>query len=405
MRSISGLLNLATSLSQNTSAANQTTMLALLNEQHRLLLENYFDNETTFTTETIGAMNLTLTTEPVAGDTSATLTSAWTYASGVQNVSFPNQNTDYFAVQFTNGSATITWQEPLTGDTNSTSIATTGFQSYRLPTGISKITDSTITVGQLKFVPAPVNTRADWDKLNFLPYSSDIPNYYFIYGPYLSFWPVPSTTGNKISFNYKTRVPDFSTNFLFSSSGGAAYVAGQQTYDYQKGTLTDAADDGVTITGDSTAWATAQGPTGGLGMPTGVDVSQLNLYLVINQPYGDGFWYPIQQFTDDTHLILQTPIMNTYGLSSATYSIGQLPLMPKSEDFQDCLVYGALKIYFSSIVPDPNKYKQFDKEFQDRMAKMAQYVGTKQISYNLGENPPMANPNSYPYYPGQVANS
>ncbi|MDE2102437.1 MAG: hypothetical protein KGL39_34645 [Patescibacteria group bacterium] len=385
------------------------TMLELINEQYRLLLENFFDNEQSFSTETVGAMNLTLTAIPAAGDTSATLTSTWAYASGVQKVTFTNQNSDYFDVQFTNGSASITWQEPLTGACTSVNISTTGFQSYRLPAGISKITDSTITVGQLKFVPARVATRQQWDNLNFLPYSSDIPNYYFIYGPYINFWPVPSTTGNKITFNYKTRVPDLSTAYVFNSAAGAQYdpssqsaVNGVLCFDYQQGTITSAADDGVSITGTGTKWVTAQGASGGFGAPANIDLGQQTLALRINPPTGDGLWYPIQQFADDTHLTLASPIINSFALTGATYSIGQVPLMYKSEDFHEMLVYGALMLYFSTIVPDPNKYKQFDLEYKKREQKMSEYVGTKSIDYNLGSKPALLQPSAYPFYPGSV---
>lgn len=407
MRTTASLLDLAVRLSLNQSPQNQVTMLGLINEQYRLLLENYFDNEQSYSTETVGGMNLTLTAIPAAGATSATLTSAWAYSSGIQKVTF--DNSDYIDVQFTNGNTAITWQEPLTSACTTTAISTTGFQAYRLPAGISKITDSTITVGQLKFVPARVASRQQWDNLNFLPYSSDIPNYYFIYGAYIYFWPVPSTTGNKITFNYKTRVPDLSTAFVFNSATGAQYntstqsfVNGVLCFDYQQGTITSAADDGVSITGAGTKWITAQGASGGLGMPSNIDVSAQNLALFINPPQGDGLAYPIQQFTDDTHLILSSPIINSFGLTGSTYSIGQVPLMAKSEDFHEMLVYGALKMYFSTIVPDPNKYKQFDAEYKLRELKMAEYVGTKSINYNLGSKPALLQPSAYPFYPGSV---
>lgn len=411
MRTVANLLNTALNLSQNTSPQNQAVMLELLNEQYRLLLENYFDNEQSFSTATVGAMDLTLTGTPAAGDTSATLSSAWTYASGVQKVTFDNANSDYFTVQFTNGSAAITWQEPLTGACTSADISTTGFQSYRLPAGISKITDMTITVGQLKFTPARIATRQQWDNVNFLPYTSDIPNYYFIYGPYINFWPVPSTTGNQITFNYKTRVPDLSTAYVFNNATGTQYNTSTQSpsngvicFDYQQGTITSAADDAITITGSGTKWVTAQGASGGLGMPSGVDMGQQNLALRINPPQGDGLWYPIQQFTNDTSLTLATPIQNSFSLTGATYSIGQVPLMYKSEDFHEMLVYGALLVYFSTIVPDPNKYKQFDAEYKKRELKMAEYVGTKSIDYNLGSKPALLQPSAYPFYPGSVNN-
>lgn len=467
MKTYSQLLNLATTLSNNLSAANQSLMSSLLDEQHRLLLENYFDNERSFSTETVGAMDLAVTAHINQADTSATLTGVWEYPSGMQQVTFTNTsgttytttatlangavsgtlsaswtgptgllsitftnaNSDVRDVLFTNGSTAISWTEPLTAATTTTTITTAstsqiinvlfeynsatiewtdelnwaitdtaittgGFQKYRIPASISKITNGTIMVGQLRFVPAPVQTRTQWDNLNFLPYPSDIPNYFYIYGGYVEFWPVPSTTGNRITFNYKTRVPNFSTAFLFSDATGTAYVEGQTTYDYQKGTISSAAVGSVQIVGTGTAWNT----TG--KFPLNVDVSQYNLGLRIDPPYGDGIWYPIQQFTDDTHLILSNPIENAPDISSATYSIGQLPVL--QEDFQETMVYGALKIYFSTIFPDPNRFKLFDEEYQKRIGMLDDYAGTKQVNYNLGSKPVLLNPNNYPFYPGNV---
>ena len=465
MKTTSSLLNAYTNLSNNTSAANQSTGLQLLDEQHRLLLEKYFDNEKQFTTETVGAMDLAVTAVINQASQSATLTGTWRYASGAQQVTFTNtagttytitavcadgatsatlssswsgptgllsitfDNDDVRDVYFTASSTAITWTEPLTAATTTTTITTAstsqiieviferssatitwldslnwavtdlaittgGFQKYAIPAGISKITNGTITVGQLRFVPAPVQTRTEWDNINFLPYSSDIPNYFYIYNGFIEFWPLPSTTGNKITFNYKTRVPNLSTAFVFSDTSGAAYVAGQTTYDYQKGTISAASVGSVMITGSSTSWNT----TG--KFPLGVDVTMFNLGLRIDPPYGDGLWYPIQSFTSDTALVLANPIMDAPNISSATYSIGQMPLL--NEDFHDTMVYGALKVYFSTIYTDPNKFKQVNGEYQARLLALSDYAGTKQVNYNLGDRPALLNPNNYPFAPGNV---
>ena len=444
MKTFTTLVNLATTLTGNTSSTNQVLLGQLINDQHRYTLENYFDNETSFSTETIGAMNLTLASEPAAGATSATLSSAWNYASGEQQIYLANAITqpilsanlaigatsgtlstawtyttqtqattfsdgeirnvlytqsstaiswtggltsavttaltitlppaDSPTVQFTKGSTAITWQEPLNSYVTSLSFSTGGFQKYRIPANVSKITNNTITVGTLRFVPAPVMTRTQWDTLNFLPYPSDIPNYFFLYGGYAEFWPVPSTTGNKITFNYKSRVPDL--NFT----------------DYSTGNITALTVNGVQVTGTGTSWNTT-----GL-YPLNVDISSYNLYLKVNPPYGDGIWYLIQQFNSDTSLTLAMPIQNAPNITAAsTYTIGQLPLL--SEDFHDALVYGALMQYYTHIVPDPNKFGQSEKEYKRRLQLLEDYAGTKQVSYNLGEKPVTLNANSYPFYP------
>jgi hypothetical protein len=472
MKSFANLLNLYTSVTQNGSSDNQSFGQQLMGDQHRFLIEKYFDNERQFFTTTVGAMNLAITGTLNVSALSATLTGSWNYQNGtqgviftnlaawttatttvtlalnatsgtlsinwtgptgLQSVTFNNTNQDVRDVSFTNGSTAISWTPPLTGATTTTSltfnatsqsvqvtfdnssttinwttpltygisntaITTAGFQKYAIPANISKLTNSTISIGQLRFVPAPVQTREAWDRLNFLPYSSDIPNYFFIYNGFVEFWPLPSTTGNTIAFNYKGRIPEFSTAFLFSDTSGTAYVAGQTVFDYQNGAITTAAVGSVNITGTGTSWNT----TG--KFPLNVDVSAYNLYLIINAPYGDGIWYPIQQFNSDTTLVLAKPIQNAPAISNVAhnYSIGQLPVL--SEDFHDMLVYGAAMTYYNSIVPDQNRFRLYEKMYAARLELLSEYAGTKQVNYNLGEQPAMLNPNNYPFYPNGVKN-
>lgn len=389
MKTTSTLLNLTTSLTQNITAANQALMFQLLNDQHRYLIQRYFDNERSVTTTTVGSMNLTLTGAPAVNATTATLTVAWAYPTGSQLVNFSDQ--EQRTVLFTNGSTAISWTGGLTGSTVTTAISTLGFQAYNIPANVSKIKNDTINVGQLKFVPAPIMTRAEWDLVNFLPYNSDIPNYYFIYNGQLLLWPIPSTTGNIITFNYKARVPDFSTAFLFSDTAGTAYVAGAATFDYQVGSLSGITAGSTTITGSSTSWNT----TG--KYPLNTDVTPYNLYLSINAPQGEGIWYPISKFNSDTSLTLALPIINAPSATSAShgYSIGQMPVL--SEDFADMLSYGVLATYFSTLVEKPEKFKQFDLLYKERLIMLEDYAGTKSVNVDLGAQPQFSNPNLYPY--------
>lgn len=393
MKSLALLSNLYTNLANNSSSDNQALGIQLMGDRQRYLLQKYFDNERQFTTSTIGSMTLALTGMPLSGAASATLSVAWAYPTGTQGVNFTNSTNDTRQALFTNGSTAITWQIALTSNTTVASIGTQGFQKYAIPASISKITNSTLTVGQLKFIPAPVETRTEWDTVNFLPYSSDIPNYFFIYAGNLELWPIPSTTGNIITFNYKTRVPDFSTAFLFSDTSGAAFIPGQKAFDYQKGTVAALAG-GTTVTGTSTAWNT----TG--KFPLNTDVSFYNLYLIVNAPFGDGYAYPISQFNSDTSLTLSLPILNAPNLTGASYTIGQYPIL--QEDFHDMLVYGSLSEYYTYIAPDPNKFKENDQKYKDKLLMMSDYSGTKTVNYNLGERPALLNPNNYPYYPNGV---
>lgn len=369
MKTRTVLINLATSLTNNTSSTNQALMGQLLNDQHRYLIQKYFDNERTATTTTVGGMSLTLTGSLSIGAVSATLSASWTYPTVAQLVNFSGGQQRN--VLFTNGSTAITWADGLTA-TATTAIATVGVQYYRIPANISKIKNDTINVGQLKYQPVEVKTRTDWDNINFLPYTSDIPNYYFIYNGQLGIFPIPSSTGNVLTFNYKTRVPDLSyTDYSTGNIATAGMVVGS-----------------TTVTGTGTNWIT----TG--TYPSGVDLTFQNLYLRADPPNGDGIWYSINSFQSGTSLTLNNPVINAPNVtSSTTYTIGQMPLL--SEDFHDMIVYGALMVYFSSIVTDDTQYKQFEALYNERLALLAEYAGTKSVNVDLGIEPSMVNANLF----------
>jgi len=284
MKTFTQLVNLATNLSNNTTAANSSLMGQLISDQHRYLVQKYFDNERTYSTLTIGAEDLTVTIAPANAATSATLSTAWTNQTVQQLVTF--DNSEQRNVKFSQGSTAITWQPPLTSACTTTAISTIGVQAYPIPASISKIKNNTISVGQLQFTPAPVRTIQEWTMINSLPYTSNIPNYYFIYQNQVQFWPIPSSSGQVINFNYKARVPDLT----FA--------------DYSTGTLSSLAVGDNQITGTTTAWNT----TG--TYPLNTDLSFFNLAIKITPPSGDGLWYPILRFTSDTDVLLASPIQN-----------------------------------------------------------------------------------------------
>lgn len=368
MKSFTTLKNLYGSLSTNASTTNLTLGGQLINDQQRYLLQKYFDNERSAQTTTVGGQSLTLTGSLSANATTATLTASWSYPTCTQLVNFSNSNQR--SVLFTNGSTAISWTGGLTA-TATTAITTVGVQDYLIPADVSKIKDDTITVGQLRYSVREVKTRLEWDIINTLPYTSDIPNYYFIWNGRLGVFPIPSTTGNILTFNYKSRVADL-------------------TYaDYSVGNI---ASSGMTVgstavTGTSTIWTV---------YPQNVDLSAANLMLRADPPNGDGIWYPISRFTSATTLVLQTPVVNAPNITgSTTYTIGQFPIL--SEDFHDMLVHGALTTYFSSVKTDKDAFKQFATLYEQRLELLAQYAGTKSVTVDLGGPIQQENGNLYLY--------
>jgi len=368
MKTLTTLGALYTNLSNNESSDNLALGRQLISDQHRYLIQKYFDNERTYTTLTVGGADLTLTAPLVTGASTGTLTAVWPTASCWQLVVFSNG--EQRTVYFTQGSASISWNPALTSSAT-IDIAPVGQQSYIIPANISKIKNDTITVGQLVYTPAPVRSIQDWTLLNALPYTSDIPNYFYIYQNQVMFWPIPSTSGNVISFNYKSRVPDLT----FA--------------DYSTGTLSSIGVGDNTITGVGTAW----NATG--GYPLNTDLTFFNLFIKITPPSGDGIWYPIQKFTSDTEVVLVTPIQNAPSATASSYVIGQLPLL--QEDFHDMLVYGSLMTYYTSIVDNDKAYKKYKDMYQERLDLLEAYAGTKSVNVDLGEQPIPNNPNLFIY--------
>lgn len=436
MKSLTTLTTLATSMTQNTSTPNQTLMQQLINDRYRYLIQRYFDNERSVQISTIGSMSLNTTAAIPLGATSATLTASWTYQTYTQLVNFSDG--EQRPVLFTGGSTAITWSTPITGTTltlvntvpsgattatlasvwslatqnllsqfsdgeqktvtytqNSSSISwtggltgpvgatvqtsevtqsigTLGVRDYAIPADVSKIKNGTITVGQLKFQPVPIESVQEWDMITMLPYNSDIPNYFFIYNGKFGIFPVPSTTGNVINFNYKSRFADMT--FADTTGTLATMVAGS-----------------TAVTGTATTWNTQY--------PNGVPIQYLNLYLRADPATGgDGIWYPIYQFNSSTSLTLALPVVNAPNITTATtYTIGQMPVL--QEDFHDMIVYSALRIYFSSIVKDEAKFKEFDALYKEGLELLKDYAGTKQVNVDLEDTPNQINPNLFIYSP------
>ena len=257
-----------------------------------------------------------------------------------------------------------------------TAITTSGVATYPLPANVSKLKNSTISVGQLVYTAAPVQSVQEWTKLNALPYSAEIVAYFFVYQGFLNFWPIPSETGDVIDLYIQLRVPNLSIE------------------DYSTGSLSGLAGGSNSVTGVGTSWHTT------LGLPTGTDIISQNMKLVITPPEGDGIPYWIQSVQSDTALTLYKPLVTTFGGSTASsYTIGQYPLL--YEDFHEILVYWALQTYYGSIFKDADRYQMFKAEYDRRFKYMEAYLSTKSVNVDLdaqtlqfNQNPnlfPMAN--------------
>lgn len=415
-------------LSQNSSADNLTLYGILANIEHRYLLQKYFSNEASYTFTTIGSQNLTLTATVPINAVSATLTAPWAYpncqtqitfsdgeqrnatlingstgitwsngligssfvlsasliagatsAALLSGWAFPTQTTlsqfsdgETKTVTFTQNSTAISWTGGLTSAvqaTISTSTITTalgvgGVQSYRLPPDYSKLKTGTLTIGNLKWTPTEILTREEWDKLNVFPYYADIPSNFFIWNNQFNFWPIPSTTGNIITYNYKRRIPDLSIAD-YTTPGTVSVTSGS-----------------TAVTGSSTTFAITV---------NGVSESR---WIQFSQPTGDNLWYQIASVDSTTGITLMSPYQGSTITNSSTYTIGQMPLL--IEDFHDMLVWKSLVYYYTSIVDNAGKRNQYQLLYDEKLELLAEYAGTKTLQVNLSRRPYRGNPNLYP---------
>ncbi len=372
MISYTGLQTLFGTLSLNSTASNLALGASLMNIEHRYLLQKYFSNEGTFTTQTIGSQSLTTTGTIASGATSATLSTAWLYHTTTAYVTFTSSDSsvasDVRTVQFNRGSTAITWGVPLsTGAT--TALSLSGLQYYPAPPNYSKMKTVTITVGNLQWTPKEVLTREEWDQLNVFPYYSSIPDRFFIYpagnqGVQIGIWPIPSNTGNTLTYNYKFRIPDLSM---------ADYTT--------PGTLT-VSNGGTSVTGGSTTL-----------VPT-TNQQLESRWVQFSQPTGDNLWYQVDHISSTTALYLYSPYQGINVTTSSTYTIGQMPLL--MEDFHDMLLWKALVYYFTSVVDNKGKREEYQRNYNTKLELLSEYSGSKTTHVNLGRRLNILNPNLFP---------
>lgn len=231
-------------------------------------------------------------------------------------------------------------------------------QSYDLPYDIKTIINVYVNVGNIRYQLTESPTRQFWDSLNFVPYTSDIPQYYFIYNKKLLVFPTPASSSNTITVNYKRRITDLSQA------------------DYTTGTVT-ATNLNSTITGSGTTFTPAM----------------VGRWIRVTAPSGDGNWYQIGSYSSATSISL----VNQYqGLtvSGASYTIGEMPLLP--EDYHDLPVYKALQIYFTSRVPDPTTAQLFEGLYNAKFAMLDAEFGSKSNSVAItSPDSDVVNPNLF----------
>lgn len=233
-----------------------------------------------------------------------------------------------------------------------------GTQSYDLPYNIKTLINVYVTVGSIRYQLTEAPNKAFWDSLNFVPYTSDIPQFYYIFNKKCYIFPTPASSSNAITYSYKCRIRDLSQA------------------DYATGTVTLTNGSSV-VTGSGTTFI----------------ADMVGRWIYATPPTGDGGWYEIGTYTSATVLGL----VNQYqGLTASgiTTLIGEMPIL--GEDYQDLPLYRSLEVYFTSRVPDPNRAATFKTMYDEGVALLDAEFGSK--SWSVAITPAdveVSNPNLY----------
>lgn len=226
-------------------------------------------------------------------------------------------------------------------------------QGYTLPADYGQMRTITVTQGSTVWSLLEAPSRQFWNLLNTITYTSDIANYYYIIGNQVLIYPIPSSNGNTITYNYKKRVPNL--NAADYTTGTVAITSGA-----------------TTVTGSGTTWTSAM--IGRSIMTT------------------DGLWYTISAVGGATSLTLATPYMGAT-ISGATYTIGQLSPLPDAYEFLP--VYDAASDYFT-MKGNFDKAKGMRELADDLAKKMKAEQGAKSVSPRIStDDAGVINPNLF----------
>lgn len=221
-----------------------------------------------------------------------------------------------------------------------------GQQNYKKPADCGKLKSIYVTVGSTKYIPRECSSREEWDEMNAVSSSSDMPQWFYAAGNEILLYPIPATS-----------ITDALT-FVFSRDQKDLSIA-----DYTTGGILTATNGGTTIVGTGTAWTTKMNGRF-------IRITDSN-----SDNTGDGEWYEIDTVTSATQLSLVTPYNGlSIAAGSAPYIIGQVSILP--EDAQEVPILKALEIYFTSIKPKPAISALFKELHQDAYADMFKRYGS-----------------------------
>lgn len=245
-------------------------------------------------------------------------------------------------------------------------------QFYNLPGDYDKLETCYVTIGDIIYTPKEAPSRSFWDRLNYsTTFTSDIPEWFFVFNGTLGFWPIPSaSTSDAITYVYRKRVPDLN-------------IA-----DYTTGNISAITTATTAVTGSGSSWSTPM--AGRYLRATATDTANGS---------GDGLWYEISSVGSATTITLVDAYLGQTISTNTAYTIGQVPVLP--EPYQVLPVYRAAQLYYMSIQPEAERADRYRLLYEELYANLLAEYGSKtsNVVLDRGYNPPL-NPNLFPYQIG-----
>lgn len=254
-------------------------------------------------------------------------------------------------------------------ETTYTTTTVASKQNYTLPSDFEQLNNFTVQIGGLLWQGKESPSRKHFDSLNVIPFYNDFPQYYYIYNNEFLLYPTPASGNNTLTFHYKKRLLDLSMEDVTNTTSIATVSA-------TNGSTT------ITATGAAfKEWMESSG---------WIRISE----STTDAANGDNKWYQINTVTDSTHLELKNAYTGA-NVTGANFTIGDVPILP--EDYQDLPIYRALRIYYTSRVPDKSRAETFKNLYEEGYQRLNDKYGSKSTSPVLTDTEsPVYNPNLFP---------
>ena len=206
--------------------------------------------------------------------------------------------------------------------TTSTATAVANVHVYELPNRVKKLRAVTFTLGSDTRFLLKSPDRRHWDSLNTATptaYVSDFPEWYYIIGRQILYWPTPATGSSTITYDYDETliIPTVA--------------------DYVTGSAVTVVNGSATIVGTSTVWSSAM-----VGRTLQIAKSD----TFVND--GDGDFYEIKTVASTTQLdLVKTYAGHSFASGGASYLIGEVSPLP--DGFHELPVYNSCKVYYAKV--------------------------------------------------------